>query len=178
MKKKALITTALIGGLIAVGGALEATGTINLVGGKESGSQSGKNGESSDPPPKKPSSSSSGPRQTAPTDTQGSDVPDTESGQWTVSESGLITVKSPAANSVFRSGDTVGGTAKVSKVYLRLVDDKVGVISQGDPIDVIDGKFSAKLRFNAHASTGELDVYSLNSSGAEVNEVQIPVRFQ
>jgi hypothetical protein len=79
---------------------------------------------------------------------------------------------------VFKSGDVVGGTASVDKVYMRLVDDKVGVISQGDPVNVINGKFSAKLRFNANASTGELDVYSLNSSGAEVNEVQIPLKFQ
>jgi len=100
----------------------------------------------------------------------------TNSSQWTVSTSGLVTVKQPASNSLLKSGDSLFGSAKVSQVQYRLIDNQVGVLAQG-PLNVVDGNFSATLHFRAVANTGRLDVFSFDSQGAEVNEVQIPVRF-
>lgn len=98
------------------------------------------------------------------------------SGQWTKSESGLITVKQPGPNSTIKNGAEVSGSASVSKVQYRLTDDQVGVISQGF-INVVDGKFSASISFSSRANSGRLDVFSSNQAGAEINEVQIPVKF-
>jgi hypothetical protein len=76
-------------------------------------------------------------------DTHGSADTSTPSNQWTVSSSRQITLKQPVQNDTLSSGQTISGTASVSQVYYRLIDD----------------------------------VYSLDGSGREVNEVQIQVRF-
>ena len=112
------------------------------------------------------------------TDNQGA-VPNSSSNSsyWTTSTSGLVTVKQPGANSVLGSGAALYGSAKVSQVQYRLIDNQVGVLAQG-PLNVVGGNFSATLHFRPIASSGRLDVFSFDSQGAEVNEVQIPVRFQ
>lgn len=112
------------------------------------------------------------------TDNQGANPSSatTNSSQWTVSSSGLVTVKQPAGNSLLKSGDSLFGSAKVGQVQYRLIDNQVGVLAQG-PLNVVGGNFSATLHFRAVATTGRLDVFSFDSQGAEVNEVQIPVKF-
>ena len=131
-------------------------------------------------------SSASGPKtanstsrdQSLATDNQGANPsPSTNPSQWTVSSSGIVTVKQPASNSLLKSGDNLFGSAKVSQVQYRLIDNQVGVLAQG-PLTVVGGNFSATLHFRPVASSGRLDVFSFDSQGAEVNEVQIPVRFQ
>ena len=81
------------------------------------------------------------------------------------------------ANSTFKPGGIISGTAKVSKVWYRLVDNNAGVIAQGQPLNVVGGKFSGKLNFHAYGNSGHLDVYSFNASGAEVNEVRVTLHF-
>lgn len=101
---------------------------------------------------------------------------DTSPGQWTKSQSGVITVKQPVSGSTVKSGDILSGSASIDKIQYRLIDDQVGVISQGF-ISVINGSFSASISFPSNGTSGRLDVFSSNSNGAEINEVQIPVKF-
>lgn len=102
----------------------------------------------------------------------------TDSQQWTTSKSGVITVKQPAANATLKNGSIVSGSAQLSEVQYRLIDDLKGVLATG-PISVVDGNFSASLKFTNTAQSGRLDVFSYDptNSGREINEVQIYVRF-
>jgi hypothetical protein len=95
---------------------------------------------------------------------------------WLTSQSGVITVKLPTTNSTFSSGDQLYGSAKVGQVQYRLIDDQVGVISQG-PVSVVNGNFSATVNFKAYAKTGRLDVFTADDNGKESNEVQVSVHF-
>jgi hypothetical protein len=111
------------------------------------------------------------------TDNNGvSPVVTTDSSKWIVSSSGLLTVKSPLENDKIATGVSLTGIASVDQIQYRLVDDQVGVISQGF-INVVDGTFSANISFVTHSTTGRLDVFSTDSGGREINEVQIQVTF-
>lgn len=101
----------------------------------------------------------------------------TDPNKWLMSQSGMITVKLPTANTLFKSGDKVFGSSKVSGIQYRLIDDQSGVISQGH-ISVVDGNFTAAVHFTAHGITGRLDVFSADDNGRESNEVQVPVNFK
>ncbi len=129
------------------------------------------------PPPKKPTNNTlNAPGGGA--DTNGQTAATTNSSQWITSKSGAITVEQPTANAVLRSGDYLVGTAKgVSTVDFRISDTSVGQIATGT-LQVVNGKFSGKLGFSSHSSDGELDVFSTNSQGVELNEIQIAVKFQ
>lgn len=110
-------------------------------------------------------------------DTHGTDSNvNTPSNQWTRSASGLLTLKQPVSGSMLSTGTTISGSAEVSQVYYRLIDDKSGVISQG-VLEVASGNFSGKIVFYSHGDSGRLDVYSLDGSGREINEIQILVKF-
>jgi hypothetical protein len=100
----------------------------------------------------------------------------TDPGKWSVSDSGVITVKLPGSNSTIQPGATLTGAASVGQVQYRLTDDRVGVISEG-PVSVVNGNFTASINFTTHSSSGRLDVFSTEANGREINEVQIPVRF-
>lgn len=100
----------------------------------------------------------------------------TDPSTWSTSTSGVITVKSPTSNATIQSGATITGTASVSQVQYTLIDNQVGVISQG-PINVVGGNFTAAMNFATHSTSGRLDVYSTEPDGREINEVQIPVNF-
>lgn len=187
-KKKLLIIVSVLAVLAL--GISEATNTTYLLHKapplkKDNGySQSGSSGSSSKNSGSAKSSSGGpasttgqGVRQSAATDTNGQSSASTSPSQWSTSASGLITLKSPVANSTFKSGGIISGTAKVSKVWYRLVDDNAGVIAQGQPLNVVSGSFSGKLNFHAYGSSGHLDVYSFNANGAEVNEVRVALHF-
>ena len=101
----------------------------------------------------------------------------TEPSQWTVSTSKQITLQQPINGATLKSGDTIRGIADVNTVDYRLSDDSVGVISQGT-LNVINSKFSGILQFQAHAATGELQIFSTNpQSGAEINHADINIKF-
>jgi len=120
------------------------------------------------------SSTNTGVTQGSATDNKG-DASATQGETGTSSASGEVTVVSPAKNGTLTSGDVVRGTATgASQVQYRLIDDNVGVIAQGG-LGVVNGTFSGKLQFKAHASTGRLDVYTLNDQGQETNEVQLQI---
>lgn len=97
--------------------------------------------------------------------------------QWATSESQIITLKLPVAQMTFKPGDSLAGSAVgLREVQYRLIDNKVGVIAQGY-LSVVDGNFAGTMQFKAHDTTGRLDVFSTNDSGAEINEVQVPINF-
>jgi hypothetical protein len=100
----------------------------------------------------------------------------TDPSQWSISASGVITVKLPGSNSVIQPGATLTGSASIAQVQYRLTDDQVGVISEG-PVSVVNGNFTASINFTTHSSGGRLDVFSTEPNGREINEVQIAVRF-
>ena len=109
-------------------------------------------------------------------DSNGTAGAPTTSNQWIVSKSGNITVKQPLANNLVKPGFVLSGSAKVQPVQFRLIDDKSGVISQGT-LNVVSGNFSGTINFTATSSSGRLDVFSVDSQGVELNEVQIAVRY-
>lgn len=111
-------------------------------------------------------------------DTHGQSVPTTASNKWTVSQSGLITVKQPTSGSSLKSGEAIIGSAGggIGQVEYRLLDNQIGVISQGY-ISVVNGNFSATISFQPHSSSGRLDVFNTDPGGREINEVQVPVNF-
>jgi hypothetical protein len=102
--------------------------------------------------------------------------PTTPSNQWTVSESGAVTVYSPVDGAMLSSGSILSGAATEPSVYFRLVDNEVGQIAQG-MLDVSNGKFSGKLAFISQGTTGVMKVFTINSDGSEVNLVKINVKF-
>lgn len=109
------------------------------------------------------------------TDNRGSDVkPTTDS---VSSASGQITLYTPQAGSTLSSGGTISGSAKISAVQYRLVDDSVGVLAQGE-LKVVNGKYSGTVQFKPRASTGQLDIFSYNQSGAEVNSISISLKLK
>lgn len=96
---------------------------------------------------------------------------------WTTSSTGKITLQTPVANSVVRSGDQLIGRSNSSAVGFVLLDNKVGQIASGQ-LDVVNNQFSGTLQFTPHASNGTLQLYSPNpTNGAEENFLSIPVKF-
>jgi cytoskeletal protein RodZ len=132
------------------------------------------NSATSQPTEKNPDTSASQPG--GATDTNGSSVPSTPSNQWATSATGYITVKSPLANATISDGATIAGSAEVNQVDYTLIDNTVGVISQGQ-LNVANGNFSGVLHFQSKGTGGRLDVYSTNAQGVEYNEVEINVSF-
>lgn len=100
----------------------------------------------------------------------------TSPGQWTTSQSGEITLKEPINNALISSGAILAGAASVNYVGYTLIDNQVGVISQGT-IPVNNGAYSAKINFKSYAKGGRLDVYSTAPSGKEENIIEINVNF-
>ncbi len=133
--------------------------------------------------PQSPSSNNQNKQPTTSTLSQGTSTPTTTStpvattqSQWVQSQSGSITLQKPIANSYLSTGFMLRGLADVSQVDYTLLDNQVGVISQGI-IPVKNGSFSAIINFGTHNSSGRLDVYSTDPNGKEINEVQIPINF-
>jgi hypothetical protein len=129
-------------------------------------------------PAKNPSTPTSGVNQGTADDKNGQ-VPGGVSNnpsQWATSQSGLVTVKAPLANATFKPGDTITGSASSNPVQYRLIDDRVGVISQGT-LNVVNGNFTASVNFKPYAGSGRLDVFNVVPNGREINEVQVPVNF-
>ncbi len=100
----------------------------------------------------------------------------TSESQWTTSQSGVITVKEPYNDQTISSGFTLTGTSTVNNVQYTLIDNDVGVISQG-ALNVVNGNFSAAINYQAYATSGRLDVYSTEPNGRQINEVEIMVNF-
>ncbi len=109
------------------------------------------------------------------TDNQGGASATPES-QWLVAKSGDITLKQPAANATLKDGAVISGSAKVSQVQYRLIDDQVGLLAQGS-LKAVNGNFSGTLHFQPHSSGGRLDIFSYDASDAEINEIQVIVRY-
>lgn len=122
------------------------------------------------------SSPSSGNSQGGAVDTGGSDAPQSKIG--ISSESGLITVTQPDKDGTVRQGSVIAGAAKsgVDKVQYRLVDEGVGVVAQGS-LDIVNGVFSGKLQFTPRSETGRLDIFSFDSTGSEINTIELPVKL-
>lgn len=100
----------------------------------------------------------------------------TSPSQWAQSQSGLLTLQTPIANSTIATGFVINGLSSATPVNYRLIDNQTGVISQG-VISVVNGKFSATVSFKSYSTSGRLDVFNTDLNGREINEVQIPVNF-
>lgn len=187
-RKRKFIAPLVIVLLVAVGvvAGLELTNTthwfhkpadqvITTVGGSSEENPQSSTSKNVKLPPKKPTENTGRIIGTG-TDTRGQANESTSPSQWVTAKSGNITVKQPIVNSVLKNGAVVAGTAKVSEVQFRLLDDETGVIARG-VLHVVDGKFSGKMNFSAHGVNGRLDVFSTTPDGAERNEVQIAIRF-
>lgn len=122
------------------------------------------------------SNSSSGAGQGGVIDQNGKSSNSTSETQSTTSSSGNITLYQPSKNELVSPGATLSGIAKISKVQFMLIDNESGLLAQGQ-LNVVDGKFSGLLQFKAQSSAGRLDVYSSNGTGAEINLIEIPVKF-
>jgi len=125
---------------------------------------------------KKPSSDNGVTQETSTNNDSVSTPVTTSQNQWSVSQSGDITVKEPVGSSTIQSGAVLEGSATVDQVQYTLIDNQVGVISQGT-INVANGNYSADINFQPTANSGRLDVYSSNPNGSETNLVEIPVNF-
>jgi len=110
------------------------------------------------------------------TDTGGNISTLPPSSGWSSSTSGVITVYSPAKNSLLSSGQTLSGKSTAERVSFRLMDSVSGVIAQGS-IGVVNDKFSGTFSFVTSAKDGRLDLFTTDNSGVESNVVEIPVRF-
>lgn len=121
---------------------------------------------------------STGTSQGGATDNKGSEQKPTPSESSISSENGAITVLGLAKDATLTDGFNLHGTANgVAVVQFRIIDENVGVIAQG-PLSVVDGSFSGTLHFKAQSSTGRVDVFSFDSAGSEINNIEIPVRFK
>lgn len=111
-------------------------------------------------------------------DTQGQDVGEGSDSSIS-SSSGAITVYQPSKDAVLDTGVILSGKASldIGKVQYRLIDDNIGVIAQGS-LTTNNGNYSGKLQFSTQAASGRLDVFSLDSAGAEINNIEISVRFK
>jgi hypothetical protein len=110
------------------------------------------------------------------TDTGGNVPSLPPSSGWSSSTSGIITVYSPAKNSLLSTGQTLLGESSADRVSFRIIDSVSGVIAQGS-IGVVNGKFSGNFSFETSAQEGRLDIFTVNNSGVESNVIEIPVRF-
>ena len=126
---------------------------------------------------KSPTVSSSVNQQTA-TDKKGQIPSNVTSDQskWTTSQSGVITLKEPQSNSLFKSGDDLFGSSSLGQVQYRLIDNQVGVVSEGT-VSVVNGNFTASVNFKSYSTSGRLDVFTTDANGKEFNEVQVPLNF-
>ncbi len=128
---------------------------------------------------KRPTDVASGGNQGGAKDNNGK-APDTDNQPvpTTTSSGGAITVNGLASNSSLKSGDSLYGTTTVSgPVSFRVIDETDGVVAQGQ-LNVVNGSFSGKLSFTARSTTGRLDVYTTDSMGSEINNIEIPVQFK
>lgn len=110
-------------------------------------------------------------------DTQGNVGAIPPSTQWSTSQSGLITIYTPAKNTVVATGLIVSGKASVPKVSFRLIDNVSGVISRGE-LSVINGAYSGVFNFTTTATAGRLDIFSTAADGVESNNITVSIRFK
>jgi hypothetical protein len=116
-------------------------------------------------------------QQSESTDTNGTTPATTSQNDWVTSVSGNITLEEPIADTTITSGTQVAGSAKsATTVDYRLSDNSIGVLTQGS-LSVANGKFSGILYFTPKSNKGQLDVFTTNSMGVELDEIQIGVNF-
>lgn len=94
-----------------------------------------------------------------------------------VSTTGEITVFSPGMNSLVKSGQSISGESKLSRVNFRIIDSISGVIASGE-LAVVNGKFSGTTSYTTNAKEGRIDIFGTKADGTEFSNIEIPVRFQ
>lgn len=97
--------------------------------------------------------------------------------EWSSSASGVITVYSPAKDSLLSSGQALMGESTADRISFRIIDSISGVIAQGS-IGVIKNKFSGTFSFETSANEGRLDIFTADEKGVESNVIEIPLRFK
>lgn len=101
----------------------------------------------------------------------------TETANPIVSATGELTVFSPGLNSLVKSGQSISGKTKLSKVNFRIIDSISGVIASGE-LTVVNGKFSGTTSYTTNAKEGRIDIFGTKTDGTEFSNIEIPVRFQ
>lgn len=96
--------------------------------------------------------------------------------EWSSSTDGVISVYSPAQNSILSNGQILSGESTANTVSFRLIDNISGLIAQGK-IGVVNGKFSGIFNFETTGAEGRLDVFIADANGIESSIIEIPVRF-
>lgn len=184
--KTRLLLAFILGGAIVIMAILELTNTTHFFHNSSSSTVIKKAGTpvpaptsnvsgSTSPSSKTPSANNT-PTAGGSVDTGGTAPTATTQSQWIVSQSGNITLKQPIANSTLQDGAVISGSANVSQVSFRLVDNQIGVIDQG-VLNVTNGNFSGILHFKSQATSGQLDVFSTEANAKEINEIQVTVTF-
>lgn len=135
-----------------------------------------KSSTSNTPEPAKTASGSGNLQQGESANTNGQAIANTPKNEWVTSDSGNITLEQPIAGTNLSNGAVVIGTAKLATIDYRLSDNSVGVLTQGT-FNVNGGKFSGILHFTPKSSSGQLDIFTTDSRGIELNEIQIGVKF-
>lgn len=111
------------------------------------------------------------------TDTGGQTPSTTNNSQWITSQSGVITVKQPVADATLSNGATLAGkTTSTGPIHFILLDNSVGQIATG-MLNVVNGNFSGQLTFQAHSTSGQLDVFTTAPNGREQNLIEIGINF-
>lgn len=92
------------------------------------------------------------------------------------SENGSITLYSPTKNQNVSGGVKLSGASSLESVAYRLKDTEHGVIGQGS-LSVRGGYFSGILRANTTATTGSIEVFSIDNTGREIEHIKVPITF-
>jgi cell division protein FtsI/penicillin-binding protein 2 len=107
-------------------------------------------------------------------DNNGKATTDSQKDQWNISDSGAITLKTPASSATLQNGNEISGSATIDAIHYRLVDNAAGVIAQGS-LNVVNDNYSGNLQFTSRGSNGTLVIYSFDNQGREINRIAIPV---
>lgn len=92
------------------------------------------------------------------------------------SDSGVITLFTPTKNQRINQSVRVTGSSHVPVVHYRISDDVSGMIGNGQ-LTVKNGLFSGDLSVNTTAQRGTFEVYSFDSQGREINNINIEIFY-
>ncbi len=148
---------------------------IKQVGIVKTPSSNSSNSENTPEPDKSPNGTSL--QHSESSDTNGKAAANTPQNEWTTSVSGNITLEQPTAGTTITNGtEIVGSTKAATTVNYRLSDNSTGVLTLGT-LNVVNGKFSGILYFTPKSNKGQLDVFTSNDRGVELDEIQIGINF-
>jgi cytoskeletal protein RodZ len=109
-------------------------------------------------------------------DTLGNDAGVAHSDSIT-SKTGEITVYSPREGDSVTNELTLSGESSLKFVNYRLINNESGLVASGR-LDVVNGKFSAKLKITPEAQQGRLDIFGSRNDLSEFSNISIGLYFK